>query len=215
MRGLLRRERDLFILAERPLWFIACWFFILIFRGLCQSEKFASDMFGAYLKYFEAVANMGSSLYLILGFSSGFIHYQENKHEQYFVALPYSKMQIVTARYIAALIITLLCGGLFGGIGGVIFEDGYMVFKSLVFSVPMLLSLPLYYILGSKSSIYISTAVTVISVLVLNICAVVFEDQIETAFIFTKGLPVFCVILIFTYFLSWFISVYFYKKRDI
>lgn len=36
MRGLLRRERDLFILAERPLWFIACWFFILIFRGLYQ-----------------------------------------------------------------------------------------------------------------------------------------------------------------------------------
>ena len=214
MRGLLRRERDLSILAERPLWFIVCWLLILIFRGLCQSEKFASDMFGEYLKYFEAVAHMGSSLYLLLGFSSGFSLYRENKHEQYFITLPYSKTQIVSARYIVALIITLLFGGLFWVVG-VISKDGNGVFMSLFYSIPMLLSLPLYYILGSKSSIHISTAVTVISVFALSLCNIIFEDRIENAYIFTKGLPVFCVILIVAYFLSWFISVYFYKKRDI
>lgn len=213
MRGLLRRE-IYSIFLEKPSWFSVFFLFILTFKILCESEKFASDMFGEYLIYFEAVADVSSVFYFTLGFSSGFIHYQENKHEQYFVALPYSKMQIVSARYIVALIITLLLGGLFCGIG-VMSKDVSDVFMSLVFSIPMLLSLPLYYILGSKISIHISTAVTVISVFVLSLCNIIFEDRIENAYIFTKGLPVFCVILIVAYFLSWFISVYFYKKRDI
>lgn len=212
MRGLLRREIQT-SLGVMPIWFYMCFVFVLGLNILCESENFATKIFGEHFEIFKAIASVFRSLFVTMGFSYGFFNYGENKHEQYHLTLPYNKAQIITARYILVFIIIFIYGVM--SIVGAIISYGIFTYNFLCLSIPILISMPLYYIFGNKLSVVVSTLIMIFSYLISAVYGVVFSEQIKTAFIFTNGFYVVWVVIIAFSFLSWFISVHFYKKRDI
>lgn len=134
-----------------------------------------------------------------------------NKHGQYFICLPYSRTQLVLAKYIIAFLMPCCLVLL-----DFIFFGRQISFFSVIVTVPLLVSMPVYYCLrGGKKGLSNSQAVSLVSTLLLVGTEHVFREKLSSAYILNQGAPILLVALALLWICSLLLSVHLYKKRDI
>lgn len=150
---------------------------------------------------------------------------ERSRWTEYSGALPYTRAQIVSAKYliglfaqIAVLAVNSIAQGIKMTVDGsfVLTEFLVLVMMLLIMStVTSSLTLPFVFKLGVEKgrSVYFVTVglVCAVSIVASNLFSDGFQAEIELNAI----LPVICLIGIGIYALSWYLSVAFYKKREL
>lgn len=150
---------------------------------------------------------------------------ERSRWTEYSGALPYTRAQIVSAKYLIGLfaqIAVLAVNSIAQGIKMTV--DGSFVMTEFLVLVMMLLimstvtsslTLPFVFKLGVEKgrSVYFVTVglVCAVSIVASNL----FSDGLQAEIELNAILPVICLIGIGIYALSWYLSVAFYKKREL
>lgn len=150
---------------------------------------------------------------------------ERSRWTEYSGALPYTRAQIVSAKYliglfaqIAVLAVNSIAQGIKMTVDGsfVLTEFLVLVMMLLIMStVTSSLTLPFVFKLGVEKgrSVYFVTVglVCAVSIVASNL----FSDGLQAEIELNAILPVICLIGIGIYALSWYLSVAFYKKREL
>ncbi len=144
---------------------------------------------------------------------------------QYSETMPYTKAQIVSGKYliglgtqVAVLLFTGIAQAIRMSINGTFLLGEYLVLMMLLLIMSLLASsitLPFMFKLGvekGRMGYYIMIGIVCAgSIIASNLLSDAFGIQIESNGI----LPIICIVGIGIYALSWYISIVFYKKREI
>ena len=144
---------------------------------------------------------------------------------QYSETMPYTKAQIVSGKYliglgtqVAVLLFTGIAQSIRMSINGTFVLGEYLVLMMLLLIMSLLASsitLPFMFKLGvekGRMGYYIMIGIVCAgSIIASNLLSDAFRIQIELNGI----LPIICLVGIVIYALSWYISIVFYKKREI
>ena len=150
---------------------------------------------------------------------------ERSRWTEYVGALPYTKSQIVSVKYliglliqIAMLIVICIAQGVKMGI------EGTFVLKELLLLVMLLLimasvasslTLPFVFKYGvekGRGAYYVMIGVVCAGSI---IATTVFKEGLQNEIQLNAGLPIACLAGIGIYVLSWYLSVVFYKKREL
>lgn len=159
----------------------------------------------------SAFVTFGVALICFSMSTFAFAFESNNKHGQCFICLPYSRTQLVLAKYIIAFLMPCCLVLL-----DFIFFGRQISFFSVIVTVPLLVSMPVYYCLrGGKKGLSNSQAVSLVSTLLLVGTEYVFREKLSDAYILNQGSLLFLVALALLWFGSLMLSAHFYKRCDI
>ncbi len=150
---------------------------------------------------------------------------ERSKWMSYSETLPYTRKQIVSGKYLiglfaqsAMLIVTATAQGIRMGMSGTFRLNSYAVLMMLLLILSLIsssISLPFMFKLGvekGRMAYYIMIGiVSAGSVASSNYVSGGIGDSLKTVTVF----PIFCLIGIAVYAFSWYLSIVFYKKREI
>ncbi|MBE6942652.1 MAG: ABC-2 transporter permease [Ruminococcaceae bacterium] len=150
---------------------------------------------------------------------------ERSRWTEYVGTLPYTKTQIVSAKYliglfaqIAMLTVTCIAQGVKMGIDGAFVMTEFLVLMMLLLimaTVTSSLTLPFIFKLGvekGRAAYYVMIGVVCAgSIIASNLLSSKVQAEINLNGI----LPIICLVGIGTYALSWYLSIVFYKKREI
>ena len=150
---------------------------------------------------------------------------ERSRWTEYVGTLPYTKTQIVSAKYlvglftqIAMLIVICIAQGVKMGIEGTFVMKEFLLLMMLLLimaSVASLLTLPFVFKYGvekGRGAYYVMIGVVCAgSIIASNILSGVIQAEIKLNGI----LSIICLVGIGIYALSWYLSIAFYKKREI
>ncbi len=198
MKGLLIRE----IKNYMPMGKFVTIMYVLIYIFDYMSVLAGSD---------SAFVTFGVALISFYMSTFAFAFESNNKHGQCFICLPYSRTQLVLAKYICAFSVPFFLVLL-----DFVFFGMQISFFSVIVTVPLLLSMPVYYCLrGGKKGLSNSQAVSLVSTLLLAGAEYIFREKLSDAYILNQGSLFFLVALALLWFGSLMLSAYFYKRCDI
>ena len=152
--------------------------------------------------------------------------YDERSHwTEYVGTLPYTKTQIVSAKYliglftqIAMLIVICIAQGVKMGIDGTFVLKEFLVLMMLLLvmaSVASSLTLPFVFKYGvekGRAAYYVMIGVVCAGSI---IATSIFKEGLQNEIQLNAVLPIACLVGIGIYALSWYLSIVFYKKREI
>lgn len=144
---------------------------------------------------------------------------------QYSETMPYTKGQIVSAKYliglgtqVAVLLVTGIAQAIRMSIGGAFALGEYLVLMMLLLIMSLLASsitLPFMFKLGvekGRMAYYIMIGIVCAgSIIASNLMSYGFQSEIKLNGI----LPVICLVGVGLYALSWYLSIVFYRKREL
>ncbi len=150
---------------------------------------------------------------------------ERSRWSQYCGTLPYTKTQIVSAKYlmglfaqITAIALSALAQAVRMNAGGTFDSKGYLMLMAMLLILSCFsssISLPFMFKFGvEKGRIAYFVMIGVIcggSV----VASKLFENREAVEFSTGGLLPVFCVAAVTVYALSWYLSIVFYKKREV
>ena len=150
---------------------------------------------------------------------------ERSRFTEYAGTLPYTKTQIVSAKYLiglftqgAVLIVICITQGVKMGIDGTFVLKEFLVLIMLLLitaSVASSLILPFIFKYGvekGRVAYYVMIGIMcAVSIIASNLLSKGFQADIKLNGI----LPIICIIGIVIYALSWYLSIVFYKKREI
>ena len=150
---------------------------------------------------------------------------ERSRWTEYVGTLPYTKTQIVSAKYliglftqIAMLIIICIAQGVKMGIEGTFVLKEFlllMVLLLIMASVASSLTLPFVFKYGvekGRGAYYVMIGVVCAGSI---IATTIFKEGLQNEIQLNAFLPVFCLIGVGIYALSWYLSIVFYKTREI
>ena len=199
-------------------------------RKYCRAYLFLSVLFIGLSAMGEAKSGLFYVFYpcLLAGMiPTNLLAYDErSRWDAYSGALPYSKAQLVSAKYLIGLIAQVLALVLIGVAQAVkMYRTGTFVWNEyltlllvlLLFScVATAVCLPFMFIFGvekGRIAYYVVLGLTVASIMVVSVGVVSGTDAQP---ILPSGglLPLLCLAGIALYALSWYLSIAFYRNRD-
>lgn len=150
---------------------------------------------------------------------------ERSRWTEYAGALPYTRAQIVSAKYlmglfaqIAILAVNSIAQGIRMAIDGSFALTEFLVLVMILLimaTVTSSLTLPFVFKLGvekGRSAYYVTVGVVcAVSIVASN----VFSNGLHTEIELNAVLPIICLIGIGIYALSWYLSIVFYKKREL
>lgn len=150
---------------------------------------------------------------------------ERSRWTEYVGALPYTKTQIVSAKYliglftqIAMLIVICIAQGVKMSIeGNFILKEFFVLMMLLLImaSVSSSLTLPFVFKYGvekGRGAYYVMIGVVCAGSI---ISTSIFKESLQSQIQLNAILPVACIVGIGIYVLSWYLSVIFYKKREL
>lgn len=199
-------------------------------RRYCRAYLFLSVLFIGIYAMSETNAGLFYVFYpcLLAGMiPSNLLAYDErSKWDQYSGVLPYTKAQLVSAKYLIGLIAQGLALVLIGIAQAVkLYRAGSFVWNEylalllllLLFScVASSVCLPFMFIFGvekGRISYYVMLGLTVASIMVVSVNVISGANQ-QPALPSGGALPLLCLAGIALYALSWCLSIAFYRNRD-
>ena len=155
-----------------------------------------------------------------------FLGYDErSRWTEYVGALPYTKTQIVSAKYliglfaqIAILIVIFITQGIKMGIDGTFILKEFLILMMLLLimaSIASSLTLPFMFKYGvekGRIAYYVMIGVVCAGSI---ISTMIFKKGLQNTIQLNAILPIACLVGIGIYVLSWYLSVIFYKKKEI
>ena len=155
-----------------------------------------------------------------------FLGYDErSRWTEYVGALPYTKTQIVSAKYliglfaqIAILIVIFITQGIKMGIDGTFILKEFLILMMLLLimaSIASSLTLPFMFKYGvekGRIAYYVMIGVVCAGSIVSTM---IFKKGLQNTIQLNAILPIACLVGIGIYVLSWYLSVIFYKKKEI
>lgn len=150
---------------------------------------------------------------------------ERSKWNEYCGTLPYSKAQIVSAKYLMGLftqifVLTLsaIAQAVKMNLTGTFVLSSYLVMMTILFimsCVASSISLPFMFKLGVEKG-RIAYFVMIGFVCAGSVAASsIFRTSLQTTISFSGILPLICITAVAIYALSWYLSIVFYKKREI
>ena len=149
---------------------------------------------------------------------------ERSRWTEYVGTLPYTKTQIVSAKYliglftqIAMLIVICIAQGVKMGIDGTFVLKEFLVLMMLLLvmaSVASSLTLPFVFKYGvekGRSAYYVMIGVVCAGSI---IATSIFKEGLQNEIPLNSVLPIACIVGIGIYVLSWYLSVVFYKKKE-
>ena len=150
---------------------------------------------------------------------------ERSRWTEYVGTLPYTKTQIVSAKYliglftqIAMLTVTCIAQGVKMGIAGEFVLKEFLVLMMLLLIMAVItssLTLPFIFKLGvekGRAAYYVMIGVVCAgSIIASNLLS----DGIQAEIKLNGILPIICLVGIGIYALSWYLSIVFYKKREL
>ncbi len=150
---------------------------------------------------------------------------ERSRWTEYVGTLPYTKTQIVSAKYligsfaqIAMLTVTCIAQGVKMGIDGEFILEEFLVlvtFLLIMATITSSLTLPFIFKLGvekGRTAYYVMIGVVCAgSIIASNLLSGGIQAEIKL----NGLLPIICLVGIGIYALSWYLSIVFYKKREI
>ena len=207
MKGLLLKD---FYMARK--YCRAYLFLSVLFIGLSAIGETQSGMF--YIIYPCLLAGM---------IPTNLLAYDErSKWDAYSGVLPYSKAQLVSAKYLIGLIAQVLALALIGIVqvvkGGFAWGEtlSLLLFLLLFSCVVSSVCLPFMFIFGvekGRIAYYVVLGLTVASIMVVSV-NVVSGTNLQPALPSGGILPLLCLAGVGIYALSWYLSIVFYRNRD-
>lgn len=199
-------------------------------RKYCRAYLFLSVLFIGLSAIGETQAGMFYTVYpcLLAGMiPTNLLAYDErSKWDAYSGVLPYSKVQLVSAKYLIGLIAQVLALALIGVAQAVkLYRTGAFIWGEyltlllflLLFScVVSSVCLPFMFIFGvekGRIAYYVMMGLTVASIMVVSV-HVVSGTNLRPAMPSGGVLPLLCLVGIGIYALSWYLSILFYRNRD-
>jgi len=150
---------------------------------------------------------------------------ERSRFTEYVGTLPYTKTQIVSAKYLIGLfsqitVLTIICitQGVKMSIDGTFVLKDFLVLMMLLLvmaSVASSLTLPFTFKYGvekGRSAYYVMIGVVCAGSI---IATTIFKEGLQNKIQLNAFLPVACFIGVGIYVLSWYLSIVFYKKREI
>lgn len=194
MKGLLIKEINMY---DNKFWlFFEIFLTVISYLGVLAGSDNKVLTFRALFINLIALVNLSSET--------------ENKHDKYFGCMPYDRFQFVLAKYI--IVFSVPCILL---IMDFCFLGSQVSFYALVISLPLTISLPLYYWHGGKKGASNSIGFVILSTAFLMVVKYLFGEYTEASFIFNEGVAILFVILALLCICSFLLSVHLFKKRDI
>ena len=149
---------------------------------------------------------------------------ERSRWTEYAGTLPYTKTQIVSAKYliglfaqIAMLAVTCIAQGIKMSIEGEFVLKEFLVLMMLLLimaSVTSSLTLPFVFKFGvekGRAAYYVMIGVVCAGSI---IATTIFTESMQTEIKLNSVLPIVCLLGIGIYALSWYLSIVFYKKRE-
>ena len=149
---------------------------------------------------------------------------ERSRWTEYVGTLPYTKTQIVSAKYLIGLftqiaMLTLICiaQGVKMGIEGAFVLKEFLVLMMLLLvmaSVASSLTLPFVFKYGvekGRGAYYVMIGVVCAGSI---IATTIFKEGMQNEIHLNSVLPIACLVGIGIYMLSWYLSVVFYKKKE-
>ena len=149
---------------------------------------------------------------------------ERSRWTEYVGTLPYTKTQIVSAKYliglftqIAMLIVICIAQGVKMGIDGTFVLKEFLVLMMLLLvmaSVASSLTLPFIFKYGvekGRSAYYVMIGVVCAGSI---IATSIFEEGLQNEIQLNAVLPIACIVGVAIYVISWYLSVVFYKKKE-
>jgi len=150
---------------------------------------------------------------------------ERSRWTEYVGALPYTKTQIVSAKYLIGLftqitMMTVICiaQGVKMNVEGTFVLNEFLVLTMLLLimaSVASSLTLPFVFKYGvekGRGAYYVMMGVVCAGSI---IATTIFKEGLQTEVQLNSVLPIACLVGIGIYGLSWYLSIIFYKKREI
>ena len=150
---------------------------------------------------------------------------ERSRWTEYVGTLPYTKTQIVSAKYLIGLftqiaMLTVICitRGIKMGVEGTFVLKEFLVIMMLLLimaSVASSLTLPFIFKYGvekGRGAYYVMIGVACAGSI---IATTIFKEDLQNEIQLNGVLPIACLIGIGIYVLSWYLSVAFYKKREL
>ena len=149
---------------------------------------------------------------------------ERSRWTEYVGTLPYTKTQIVSAKYliglftqIAMLIVICIAQGVKMGIDGTFVLKEFLVLMMLLLvmaSVASSLTLPFIFKYGvekGRSAYYVMIGVVCAGSI---IATSIFKEGLQNEIPLNSVLPIACIVGVAIYVISWYLSVVFYKKKE-
>ena len=149
---------------------------------------------------------------------------ERSRFTEYVGTLPYTKTQIVSAKYliglftqIAMLIVICIAQGVKMGIDGTFVLKEFLVLMMLLLvmaSVASSLTLPFIFKYGvekGRSAYYVMIGVVCAGSI---IATSIFKEGLQNEIQLNAVLPIACIVGVAIYVISWYLSVVFYKKKE-
>ena len=149
---------------------------------------------------------------------------ERSRWTEYVGTLPYTKMQIVSAKYliglftqIAMLIVICAAQGVKMGIEGTFVMKEFLVLMMLLLvmaSVASSLTLPFIFKYGvekGRGAYYVMIGVVCAGSI---IATTIFKEGLQNEIQLNAVLPIACIVGVAIYVISWCLSIMFYKKRE-
>ena len=149
---------------------------------------------------------------------------ERSRWTEYVGTLPYTKTQIVSAKYliglftqIAMLIVICIAQGVKMGIDGTFVLKEFLVLMMLLLvmaSVASSLTLPFIFKYGvekGRSAYYVMIGVVCAGSI---IATSIFKEGLQNEIQLNAVLPIACIVGVAIYVISWYLSVVFYKKKE-
>ena len=149
---------------------------------------------------------------------------ERSRFTEYVGTLPYTKTQIVSAKYliglftqIAMLIVICIAQGVKMGIDGTFVLKEFLVLMMLLLvmaSVASSLTLPFVFKYGvekGRSAYYVMIGVVCAGSI---IATSIFKEGLQNEIPLNSVLPIACIVGVAIYVISWYLSVVFYKKKE-
>ena len=150
---------------------------------------------------------------------------ERSRWTEYVGALPYTKTQIVSAKYliglfaqIAMLTVTCIAQGIKMSVDGEFVLKEFLVLVMLLLimaTVTSSMTLPFIFKLGvekGRAAYYVMIGVVCAGSI---ISTTIFNESMRTEVQLNGILPIICLVGIGIYVLSWYLSIVFYKKREL
>jgi len=150
---------------------------------------------------------------------------ERSRWTEYVGALPYTKTQIVSAKYliglfaqIAMLTVTCIAQGIKMSVDGEFVLKEFLVLVMLLLimaTVTSSVTLPFIFKLGvekGRAAYYVMIGVVCAGSI---ISTTIFNESMRTEVQLNGILPIICLVGIGIYVLSWYLSIVFYKKREL
>ena len=148
--------------------------------------------------------------------STDLLYPKNNQSEKYFATFPYNRTQLIAAKYLCHVFpVNVLPLMLIVFLPFLDISLATIGMTSVILYVPTSLILPVYYFSTPKDRGRNLAIILIICYSCMSFFIGIYEVVLKSLFIFNEGLPVLFVLLFVLYIGSYFLSVYFYKKRDI